>query len=147
MARFNVSTIDRLSLPTSTQINVADAETVPNLQAVDTAMDAIILGSAVQGIRTIDETIDAGSQIPPADNDANRGSKWLFRSEDSVTLRIYTNEMGTADYAALPNPQTDFLDLTAGLGLAMKTAWDVVYKTIAGNAGVLLSIQQITRTE
>ncbi len=147
MARFNVSTIDRLALPTSTQITVADAETAINLGAVDTAMNAIILGSAVRGVRTIDEVIDAGSQVPPADEDANRGSKWLFRSQDNVTSRIFTNEMGTADLAALPNPQTDFLDLTAGLGLAMKIAWDAVYETIEGNPGTLLSIQQITRSE
>lgn len=147
MARFNVSTVDRLSLPTSTQINVDAAESVANLQALDAAVNSVILGSSVRGVRTVDEVIDGGSSVPPADNSANRGQKWLFRSQDSVTQEIFTNEIGTADYAILPSPTTDFIDLTAGTGLALKNAWDAVYESKNGNGGVLLSVQQVTRSE
>ncbi len=147
MARFNASTVDRLSLPTSTQINVDAAESVANLQALDAALNSIILGSAVRGVRTVDEVIDGGSAVPPVDVDANRGSKWLFRSQDSVTSEIFTNELGTADLSILPSSTTDFIDLSAGTGLALKNAWDAVYETKNGNTGVLLSVQQVTRTE
>lgn len=147
MARFNVSTFDRLSLPTSTQINVDAAESVANLQALDAALNAVILGSSVRGVRTVDEVIDGGSAVPPTDNEANRGSKWLFRSQDGTTQEIFTNELGTADLTALPSSTTDFLDLTAGLGLALKNSWDAVYESKQGNGGVLLSVQQVTRSE
>lgn len=147
MARFNASTVDRLALPTSTQINVDAAESVANLQALDAALNAVILGSSIRGVRTVDETIDGGSAVPPTDVDANRGSKWLFRSQDAITQEIFTNELGTADLSALPSSVTDFLDLSAGLGLALKNAWDAVYETKNGNAGVLLSVQQVTRSE
>lgn len=147
MASFTMSTVDRLSLPTSTRINVLDAEAVANLQALDAAVDAIILGSAIRGVRTIDFVADGGSALPPANDNANRGNKWLFRSQDTVTAEIFTNELGTADNTQLPSSTSDFLDLTTGVGLALKTAWDAVYITKNGNAGILLSVQQVTRSD
>ena len=129
------------------QINVDDAETALNLQAVVDAVDAVILGSDARGVKAVDTVTDGGSAVPPANDLANRGQKWLFRSQDSTTQKIYQNEIGTADFTALPTPTSDFLDLTAGVGLALKNAWDTAYRSPVGNTGVLLSVQQITRTD
>lgn len=144
MATLNYSTYDRLALQTSTSINADDAVTDPNVQALADALDAVIRGSAIKAVKSIRTTVDAGSAVPPADVEANRKNKWLFRTQVSAEDgKIYTNELGTADNTALPSPATDFLDLTAGLGLALKTAWETVYESPQGNAGVLISVQQV----
>lgn len=143
----SMSTIDRLSLATSTRFGAIAAVSAPQIQAVADALDAIILGAAIRAVKSEDTVIDVGSQIPPAVDDANRGNKWLMRAQDSTTGRIYTHELGTADNSQLSSPTSDFVDLTAGTGLALKTAWDAAYESPAGNTGVLLSVQQVTRTD
>ncbi len=141
------STIDRLSQATSTRMGLIAAVSDPQIQAIADAVDAIILGAAVKAIKSEDTTIDVGSQTPPADDDANRGNKWLMRFQDSVTGRIYTHEIGTADNSQLASPTSDYIDLTAGTGLALKTAMDAAYESPGGDTGVLLSCQQVTRTD
>ncbi len=141
------STIDRLSLPTSTRLAAIAAVSDPQIQALADAWDAVILGSAIKAVKSEDTTVDVGSQTPPADELANRGQKWLARAQDSTTSKVFTHELGTADYSQLPTPTSDFLDLTAGVGLALKTAWDAAYESPEGNTGILLSVQQVTRTD
>lgn len=143
----SLSTIDRLSLATSTRMGAIAAVTDPQVQALVDAWDAVILGAAIKGVKSEDTVIDVGSQVPPADELANRGDKWLARAQDSTTGRIFTHELGTADYSQLPSPTSDTLDLTAGVGLALKTAFDAAYESPEGNTGVLLSVQQVTRSD
>lgn len=143
----SMSTIDRLSLPTSTRMGAIAAVTDPQIQALVDAWDAVILGAAIKGVKSEDTVIDVGSQVPPAAELANRGDKWLARAQDSTTGRIFTHELGTADYTQLPSPTSDTLDLTAGVGLALKTAFDAAYESPEGNTGVLLSVQQVTRSD
>ena len=141
------STIDRLALPTSTRMGLIAAVSDPQIQAVVDALDSVVLGSAIKGVKSEDSVIDVGSQTPPSDEDANRGNKWLMRIQDSTTGKTYTHELGTADNTQLPSPTSDFMDLTAGVGLALKTAIDAAYESPQGNTGVLLSVQQVTRTD
>lgn len=141
----NVATVDRLSKPTSTSIGVAVGATDPQLQAVVDAVDAIILGAAASGTKTVSTVIDAGVQVAPANAEANRGNKWLMRMQDSVNGKIFTHEIGTADNSQLADPASDYLNLTAGVGLALKTAIEVAYESPYGNSGVLLSVQQVNR--
>ncbi|MCG3207803.1 MAG: hypothetical protein FOGNACKC_01403 [Anaerolineae bacterium] len=146
MTDFTVATLDRLSKRTSMTIGVADAATNQDLQSVVDAIAAIILGAAPSGTKTVPTVIDAGSSAAPANTNANRLNKWLFRMQDSVNGKIFTHEIGTANNAQLPSPTSDFLDLTAGAGLALKTAIDAVYRSPYGNAGVLVSVQQVSRS-
>lgn len=143
----SLSTIDRLSLATSTRNGVITAATNVQIQALTDAWDAVILGAALKATKTEDTVVDVGSSVPPASKDANRGSKWLARAQDSVKGKIYTHELGTADFSQLPSATSDFLDLTAGVGLALKTAFDAIYESPEENPGVLLSVQQVTRTD
>jgi hypothetical protein len=145
--KISISTIDRLSLPTSTRMGAIAAVSDPQIQAVVDAWDAVILGAAAKGVKAEDTVIDGGSQVPPAEELANRGQKWLARVQDSTTSKVFTHELGTADYSQLPSPTSDYLDLTAGVGLALKTAIDAAYESPEGNTGVLLSVQQVTRTD
>jgi len=143
----SLSTLDRLSLPTSTRNNVITAATDPQIQTLTDAWDAIVLGSSIKAVKSEDTVVDVGSQVPPADELANRGQKWLTRAQDSTTGKIFTHELGTADFSQLPSATSDFLDLTAGVGLALKNAFDAIYESPEGNTGVMLSVQQVTRTD
>jgi len=143
----SMSTIDRLGLPTSTRMGAITAVTDPQIQALVDAWDAVILGASIRGVKSEDTVVDVGSAVPPADELANRGDKWLARAQDSVKGNIFTHELGTADFSQLPSPTSDFLDLTAGVGLALKTAFDAAYESPLENTGVLLSVQQVTRSD
>lgn len=142
---FVVSTLDRQSKTSSMQLGVAAAATTPQLQAIVDAVDAIILGAPASGTKTVATVVDAGSAVPPADKSAERTNKWLLRIQDPTEGKIFTHEIGTADNSQLASATDDYLDLTVGVGLALKTAIDAAYESPYGNAGVLLSVQQITR--
>lgn len=149
MADFAISTIDRQSKRTTMKLPVADAATPANLQAIVDAIDAIILGSDASGTLTTSTTIDSGLSTIPTNKSANRGNKWLLRIQDPTPAvnRIFTYEIGTADDDQLPAADSDFLDLTAGPGLALKTAIEAEYVSPYGNAGILLSVQQVNRAD
>lgn len=142
----SLSTIDRLILATSTRFGVIAAATDPQIQTLTDAMDAIILGSSLKAVKSEDTVIDVGVATPPSDDDANRGNKWLMRFQDAVG-NIYTHELGTADNSQLSSPTSDFIDLTAGTGLALKNAFDAIYEGKSSETGVLLSVQQVSRTD
>lgn len=148
--RLNVQTYDRHNKVTSMRLPVDPAATGPNLQAVVDAMDAVVLGVACSGKKTATTVIDAGSAGPSTDVDANRGNKWLVKIfvalDKGGAGDIYDYELGTADNAQLPLASSDFLDLTAGVGLALKTAIETVYQSDEGNPGVVQSVQQVNRS-
>lgn len=142
----SLSTIDRQSKPTSTRHRVIAAATDPQIQTLTDAWDAVILGAAIKAVKEESTVIDAGSGVPPTDENANRGSKWLYRAQ-TTDGNIYTGELGVADFSQLPSSSSDTLDLTAGVGLALKNAFDAIYEGKNGLTGVLLSVQQVTRTD
>ncbi len=143
----SLSTIDRLILPTSTRNGIITGASDPQIQTLTDAWDAVILGADLKATKSEETIVDTGSQTPPSDELANRGQKWLARVQDSTSGRIFTHELGTADFTQLPSPTSDFLDLTAGVGLALKNAFDAIYESPEGNTGVMLSVQQVTRTD
>lgn len=144
MATLTLGSIDVEAKPTSTRLRVEDACTDPQAQAIADAMDALIIGAAIRATLTVPNVVDDGSQVPPTDLNSRVGNKLLMRLQDGTTGNIYTNEMGTFDNLELP-ANNDFLDLTAGTGLALKTAIDVVWESPLGNSGVLVSAQQVNR--
>lgn len=145
--KLSIATIDRLELPTSTRMTIIDASTDPQIQSIADAFDAVILGQDVSATKSEETVVDAGGSTVPTSELCNRGDKWLLRFQDSVKGNKYTHELGTADYTQLPSSTSDNLDLTAGVGLALKNALDAVYESPLGNTGVLLSVQQVTRTD
>lgn len=147
MPDFAVSTLDRQARRTTMRLGVDSGATDPELQALVNAMDTVLIGSDCSGTKTVATVVDAGSAVLPADENANRGNKWLFRAQDSVNGKIFTHEIGCADNSVLASATDDYVDLTAGAGLALKTAWDAVYESPYGNGGVLLSVQQVNRAD
>lgn len=142
----SLSTIDRQSKPTSTRHRIIAASTDPQIQTLTDSWDAIILGADIKSVKEESTEVDSGNAVPPSDELANRGSKWLYRAQ-TTGGNIYTGELGTADFTQLPSAGADTLDLTAGVGLALKNAFDAIYEGKDGLTGVLLSVQQVTRTD
>ncbi len=144
-ARITLSSYDRENKATSMSILGDDLVTTGQVQALADAVDAIILGVGVRAVRSIETVVDAGEAGPSSEFYAQRGNKWLMRVQDNVTSQIYNHEFGTADQEQLPSPGSDFLDLTGGVGLSLKTAFEAAYESPDGNAGTLLSVQQVNR--
>lgn len=144
-SKLSFSTYDRLNKSTSMSFDGDDLITTQQVQDVANALDAIIRGVDTRAVRSIETVVDTGSAGPSTDPEANRGSKWLFRIQDSTTGVIYNHELGTADGSVLPSPDSDFLNLGAGVGLALKSAIDAAWRSPVGNVGVLLSVQQVNR--
>lgn len=146
MASVTFSTVDRMSLSTSMKIGADDAVLDADVTALKAALDAVLLGSPVRAVVTVPNVVEAGTAVPPNDVNSERERKWLLRIQSSVTSVIYTHEIGTADRSTLPSASSDFLDLSAGVGLALKTAIEDVWESPAGDPGVLLSVQAVGRT-
>lgn len=141
-----ISTVDRLNKPTSTSHGIAAAALTADIEALTDAWDAILRGAATKAVKKEATEEVAGSAEPPTDNDAERLNKWLYRVQDTVTGQVYSHEIGTADNSVLPSSTTDFLNLATGVGAALKTALEDVYESKNGNPGVLLTVQQVSRS-
>lgn len=137
------TTHTEFAIPTLTPANVAATVTlVGNLK---TALAALVLGRFIK-----DEVVyvreNLGPQTPATSAQAQRENKWLCRYHDPVTYNNYVLTFGTADLSKhIAN--SEFVDLTAGDGLAFKTAFDAVVTSPedASRLGVLDSMQFVGR--
>lgn len=112
--------------------------------ALRTAIEGITIGVVHKESWTGDETIL--SNTPPANGFAQRESKWLVRYRDDVTEEVYRMEIGTADLSLLPAGE-EFLDITAGAGLAFRTAFETIARTpeSSSNTVTVISVQHVGR--
>lgn len=110
-----------------------------------TALAGLTLGRYVQN-ETVYARNATGPQIPATDPLAQRENKWLMRYHDAVTYDKYQVSVGTADLSK-HMANSEFVDLTAGDGLALKTAFEavVVSPGNSANAVVLDSVQFVGR--
>lgn len=114
----------------------AQATAVSNLQ---TALGGITLGNIASRILTAEETFI--SRTPPTNSFAQRESKWLVRSEDTVTHEIIRHEIPTADQNLLTS-QSDLITVfPTGVLANFKTAWEAVVVSKAGNPVTLVSLE------
>jgi len=121
--------------------------------ALRTAIDNIVIGVVAKEKQTVFDTIL--DDATPASAFAQRGNKWLVIYHDDTQffdppvnaipndayLVKYRVMIPTADNALLTGNDT-FLDLTAGVGLAFKTAFEAVAKSPAGGSVVVDSVEQ-----
>lgn len=110
-----------------------------------TAFAGVVLGRFVKNTLTLARDV-TGAQIPATDPLAQRENKWLCRYHDATTFQNYVASLPTADLS-LHIANSEFVDLTAGAGLAVKTAWEavVVSPSDASHATVLDSMQFVGR--
>ena len=118
---FNIGDITAVSLPGA----------LTQMGALSDAIVAIVLGAKVQSRwGDVDNIVAA----PPTSKLAQRGVKWTLQGRDSVTGVPVINHIPTADLTKLPAGAGEDLDLTAGVGAALKTAYEALVKSPAGNA-------------
>lgn len=127
---FNIGDITALSI----------AGALTDMGAARTALENITLGTVAQSRFGDADTL---SNARPTDPLCQRGVKWTVSWEDTVTHSKGTNYIPTADLSLLPlvgGVRSEDLDLTAGAGLAAKTALDTLAKSPAGNPISVLRI-------
>jgi len=121
--------------------------------ALRTAIDAIVIGVIAKESQTVFDTVL--DDATPASAFAQRGNKWLCIYHDNTQffdppvnaipndqyLTKYRVMIPTADNSLLAANNT-FLDLTAGAGLAFKTAFEAVAKSPAGGSVILDTVEQ-----
>lgn len=118
---FNIGDITAVSLPGA----------LTEMGALTDAIMAIVIGVKVQS-RFGD--VDNFVATPPTSKLAQRGVKWTLVGRDTVTGVPVINHVPTANLTLLPAGDGEDLVLTAGTGLALKTAYDALVKSPAGNA-------------
>jgi len=133
-----------MSVPiiTLTPANVAATETLTGNLA--TAIAAIVLGA--NNKRELTYNVTQFEKIPAASPLAQRENKWLLRYHDATTFQKATVSIGTADLTELAG-NSEFLVITAGAGLALKTAFEavVVSPYDASHTVILDSVQFVGR--
>lgn len=137
------TTSSSFPITTLTPANVAATLTLAgNLQ---TAIAALVVGRFVKTEATYARE-PIGAQIPATDPLAQRENKWLMRYHDATTYQKFQVSVGTADLSK-HGTNSEFVDLTAGSGLALKTAFEavVVSPADATHATVLDSVQFVGR--
>lgn len=111
--------------------------------ALYTAIIAITLG-------TVASTLSGGNynrsgNAAPTNPQAQTSIQWRFVYKDAISNQVFTTRVGTADLAlaeSLSNSDGTLytgLNLAAGAGLALKTAFDGLVRTEAENAVNLVS--------
>lgn len=121
-----------------------DAPTDLQITAFFSAVNGVSLGTLEKSVLVEKTNKDAGSTTPPTDKFAQRELKWLCKYTDNVTLLRYRFEIACAD-ADLLVGNTDMIDLTAGAGLALKTAFQAAAVSPDGNAVTLNSVEFVGR--
>lgn len=129
-------------ITTLTPADVAATETlVGNLIA---AVQGVTIGSNQKKEIVYARTILANG--PASSTAAQRENKWLCRYHDATTFKKFQLSLPCADLTKLASG-SEFLSLAAGVGLALKTAFEavVVSPDDAANATVLDSVQFVGR--
>lgn len=133
----------RVPITTLTPANVAATATLcGNLL---TALVAVTIGQVAKHTMLYDETIVSAD--PAASQLAQREKKWLLRYHDATTGKKFSVSYPCADLTKLPNHE-EFLDLAdAGVGAALKTAFEavVVSPDDPSHSVVLDSVQYVGR--
>lgn len=132
----------RVAITTLTPANVAATETLAgNLL---TAVQGVTIGANLSKELTYSKTL-LGS-TPAASTLAQRENKWLCRYHDATNFQKFQVSLPCADLTKLDAGE-EFLDLTAGEGLALKTAFEavVVSPNDSAHATVLDTVQFVGR--
>ena len=108
------------------------------------ALDGIVIGNIARERITADvieiSSAKAGSVWAQVE------SKWLVRYRDTVdaSAPVYRREIPCPD-ATLLVPGTDLMNITAGAGLTWRNAAEALWKSPAGNAIEIVSVEFVGR--
>lgn len=128
-----------------------------DIAAYRAGIDGIILGTVKSDQLVAYKT--PGTNALPSDQNAQVERKWLVTYDDIQAFfdpgvnaipnagfgKIFNLEIATADATLLDNNQ-EFLDLTAGPGLAFATAFNNIARSPYGGEARVLSVELVGRT-
>jgi len=114
------------------------------MTALENAIEAIVIGTSAKNEITLTRAIL--SALPASSQLAQRENKWLMRYHGTTLAQKFQASIGTADLLELPSG-SEFLDLTAGDGLALKTAFEAIVKSPNDSAETVIldSVQFVGR--
>jgi hypothetical protein len=131
------STSASFPIITLTAANLVATETlVGNLE---NAIADIVIGQLAKTEYTLNRlkiSDDAAGDVA-----AQRENKWLMRYHGNNLKEKFRISLGTADLQVLPN-HSEFLDLTADPGLALKTAFEAVVRS-PGDAAETVTLDSV----
>lgn len=145
MTTLSVPFVDYSNEKSTTGVYVGDAITTENATTFADAIAGVSIGTRGDAAVLRRVVVDAGSVTPPVNKFAQRELKFLCRYTDNVNGKEYSFTIPCAD-ADLVVGNTDMIDLAAGDGLALKTAFDTYALSELGNAVTLNSVQLIGRS-
>jgi hypothetical protein len=82
------------------------------------------------------------SKAPATDKAAQRETKWMVTLEDDTLHTLSRHEIPIADTQWV-TANSDFMDLSAGVGQALKTAIEAIVNSPAGNSVSVASVQLV----
>jgi len=133
-----------ISLPVTT-LNAGNYAAQSSLiAALVTALEGITIGNPVKSETTILRSIISAAAA--SDPLAQRENKFLLRYHGSTLNQKFQASIGTADLTQLMT-NSEFIDLTAGTGLALKSAFEAIVKSPndSSESVVLDSVQFVGR--
>lgn len=136
------STSMQVAVTTLSAANVvAQAALVINLE---NAIDGVTIGEMAKSEIVFEREILSTDRA--ATTLAQRENKWLMRYHGVTLNERYQVSIGTADLTLLPDG-SEFLDLTADEGLALKTAFEAIVKSPGDGAEAVIldSVQFVGR--
>jgi len=132
----------RVAVTTITAANLVAM--TANITSLAGAVAAITLGRTVH--QQTEVNVFDQARIPATDPLAQRENKWLGRYHDATNGQKFSVSWPTAD-VSLHMTNSEFLDLTAGDGAALKAAFEaiVVSPNDSSHATILDSVQFVGR--
>lgn len=111
------------------------------LDNLQTAINGITLGTLATERRIADDKFL--SRVRPASVEAQREKKWLVRYEDTISHKIYRNEIPTADLSLLTTGSDTISSFPVGPLATFKTAFEAAVISPTGSPVTLLSLEYV----
>lgn len=123
-------------------VPVVDGISVVNAQTLIASINALSIGNFGQQVIKTEELVAAGTAEHPATPLAQKEIRYRVKFQDTETLKFYSYTVPCADLTLLP-AGSEYIDLTAGVGLALKTDFELYGRSELGNTVVLIEIHFI----
>lgn len=152
-AKLNLTYLDYNRESSTASFSVAERDITDPLLAADLISDMDDLVDAVNGVsigllsnetRVWEITRHAAPGAAAASVNAQRERKWLVRGYDSVEFVAWSMEIPAADLSLLQT-NSEFLDISAGPGLALKDAIEASVVSPRGNPVVVTEVMHVGR--
>jgi len=112
------------------------------IDALVTAVEAVVKGTFWKEVRRA--VLERSSKVPPVSTDAQRERKWIIIYEDNTTYKHYNTELPCADLSLL-KANSDEMDISAGAGAALVSAFEDYVLSPDGNAVTVLKVVHVGR--